>query len=237
MLFQPASSSCSCAVSPQSPALSVGHQNEMLESASCRRVTSARSAFVDWRRSRVCEVDDLDAAPVRGAVGAAVADGDVAARVAGAEGEAPRRRRHRLEHQGRRQLGDLGRPVHAGPRRLEQVQRLGALEPHADGLEDVQRRLLEPVQLLRRVILTPERRLDGLDRRSLHGCHARLPVAVGHSYQTGRPRHQIGNPCRGFCRAWANFAPGRPARREQGLVPFAACRSPTLYPAPRHGRW
>ena len=62
------------------------------------------------------EVDDLDAAPVRGAVGAAVADGDVAARVAGAEGEASRRRRHRLEHEGRRQLGDLGRPVHDAPR-------------------------------------------------------------------------------------------------------------------------
>ena len=53
MLFQPASSSWSCAVSPQSPALTVGHQNEMLESASCSRVMSARSAFVDWRRSRV----------------------------------------------------------------------------------------------------------------------------------------------------------------------------------------
>ena len=95
------------------------------------------------------EVDDLDAAPVRGAVGAAVPDGDVAARVAGAEGEASRRRRHRLEHQGRRQLGDLGRPVHDRPGRCQQVERLGALDADADGLEDVKRRLLEPVQLLR----------------------------------------------------------------------------------------
>ena len=183
------------------------------------------------------EVDDLDAAPVRGAVGAAVADGDVAGRVAGAEGEAPRRRRHRLEHQGRRQPGDLGRPVHAGPRRLEQVQRLGALEPHAHGLEDVQRRLLEPVQLLRRVILTPERRLDGLDRRSLHGCHAASPSLSAIHTRPRRPRHQIGNPCRGFCRAWANFAPGSPCTPgvESGTV--RGMQIPDPVPAPRHGRW
>ena len=160
-------------------AVVAGAQRRPPERDARERVLEARHVgHVGLRRPTALprlEVDDLDAGAVRGAVGAAVADGDVAARVAGAEGEAPRRRRHGLEHQGRRKLGDLGRPVHIGPRRLEQVKRLGALEAHAHRLEDVQRRLLEPVQLLDRVILLPERRLDRLDRRSLHGCHAASP--------------------------------------------------------------
>ena len=185
------------------------------------------------------EVDDLDAAPVRGAVGAAVADGDVAARVAGAEGEAPRRRRHRLEHEGRRQPGDLGRPVHGGPGLLEQVQRLGALEADAHRLEDVQRGLLEAVELLRRVIVARERRLDGLDRRSVHGCHARLPVAVGHSYQTGAPASPDRQSLQGFrpslgeVRAGRLGRPTREKRRGRNTSAMAARQCSTSSPSRR----
>ena len=53
VLFQPASISCSWAVRPQSPALTVGHQNEIEPRQSCMRVMSARSALVDVRRSPV----------------------------------------------------------------------------------------------------------------------------------------------------------------------------------------
>ena len=53
VLFQPASISCSWAVSPQSPALTVGHQNEIEPRQSCMRVTASRSALVDLRRSPV----------------------------------------------------------------------------------------------------------------------------------------------------------------------------------------
>ena len=55
VLFQPASISCSWAVSPQSPALTVGHQKLMEPRQSCMRVTASRSALVDERRSPVCQ--------------------------------------------------------------------------------------------------------------------------------------------------------------------------------------
>ncbi len=55
VLFQPASISWSWAVSPQSPALTVGHQKLMDPRQSCMRVIASRSALVDERRSPVCQ--------------------------------------------------------------------------------------------------------------------------------------------------------------------------------------
>ena len=144
VLAKPGCSSWSCARSPQSPALTVGHQKltdeqRVLQARDGRQVGLRRRAPLAGVRSppprrrsrRWCRT-----VPPEPKV-------EVAGGVTGAEHEAARRQREAFQHQLARQAHQVALAVHAGACLLEQGERLGRLVAHAGALQHSKRGLLE----------------------------------------------------------------------------------------------